>query len=259
MRVVLDHGVISADPLDMILPQGSLAGNIRIDGRGRVPMTSIVARLTNARLETIGRRTAYPPLEGGMFAHVEVTGAGDSVRAAAATMNGAVTVAVPDGEIRQKLAELLSIDIDKALFLYLTRSHSQAPIRCGIVDMRAENGVLTTQRMLLDTGPVLISGRGDIDLRDETLALRIQGNPKGFRLLRLSAPITLSGSLEKPRVGVDLIKAVPQLAASAAVGAFAAPAAAILPFLHVGQPRNLDCASLMREASGEGVTVPAAR
>jgi hypothetical protein len=253
MKVVVDHGVITANPLDMMLPQGSLAASIRIDGRGQVPLTSVDARLANARLETIGRPSAKASLEGGVFAHARVAGAGDSVRAAASTMSGAVTLAVPNGQIRQKIAELVSMDVARALYLYATNSESQAPIRCGMVDMRAQGGVLTARRMVLDTGPTLITGSGQVDLRNETLGLQIRGNPKGFRLIRLAAPITLTGNLRQPKVGVDLLKAAPQIAGAVAVGVFAAPAAAILPFFHIGEPKAPDCATLMREASGEGV------
>lgn len=256
MDVSVDHGVITANPFDMTLPQGRLAGTIRIDGRGAVPNTAIDMRLTNARLETlVNRGVANSPLEGGVFAHVKVAGAGDSVRAAAANLGGTMTVAIPGGKIRRSFAELLGIDVAKGLYLLLTNNQGDAPIRCGIADFRAKDGVLTTQRIVFDTGPVLVKGGGEIDLRDETLNFRVQGVPKGFHLLRLNAPITVKGSLQAPKVGVDLVKAVPQVLLSVAVGALAAPAAAIVPFLHGPGPKDVDCSALMAQAAGAGIRV----
>jgi uncharacterized protein involved in outer membrane biogenesis len=255
LNLTLDHGVITANPLDMTLPQGRLAGTIRVDARKAIPATALDMRLTNARLETLtGQGAANPPLEGGLFAHVKVAAAGDSVRSAAADMGGSLTVAIPSGKIRRSLAELLGIDIAEGLFLVLSKNQSDAPIRCGIAEFRAHAGILTAQRIVFDTGPVLAQGSGDIDLRDETVNLTIQGKPKGFRLLRLGAPITVKGSLQAPKVGVDVAKAVPQALLSAAIGILAAPVAAIIPFLHAGGPSDVDCPALMAQAAS-GVAV----
>jgi uncharacterized protein involved in outer membrane biogenesis len=256
LNLSLDHGVISANPLELILPQGRLAGSIRIDGRGAVPNTAVDMRLTNARLEhLIGHAAANPPLAGGLFAHIKIVGVGDSVRDAAANLSGETAVAIPGGQIRRTFVEFLGIDVIKGLYLLLTKNQSDAPIRCGFADFRAQGGVLTATQMVVDTGPVLINGKGQIDLRHETLDFSVQGHPKGFRLVRLAAPITVKGSLLTPKIGVDIVKAAPQALLSVAVGALAAPAAALLPFLHGGGPKDVDCAALMAQANSRGVAV----
>nr|MBA3811184.1 AsmA family protein [Caulobacteraceae bacterium] len=53
LRLALDHGLLTIDPLSMGLPQGQLAGNIRLDARGAVPAEAIDMRLTNARVENL--------------------------------------------------------------------------------------------------------------------------------------------------------------------------------------------------------------
>jgi len=251
----LDHAVIDIDPLDLTLPQGRLAGTIRIDARKAVPADSIDLRLTNARLENLvaSRRGQSPPLDGGLYARARLAGVGGSVRAAAATANGSVTMVVPGGAIRQTFAELMGIDAANGLYLLLTKSQKETPIRCGVADLQARGGVLNLDRAVLDTGVVSVNGSGDIDLRNETLNLRLQGHPKKFRLLRIRAPITVTGSMASPKVGVDLIKAAPQALLSVAIGVFAAPAAAILPFVNPGLSKKADCAALTAQAAGQGV------
>jgi len=59
--------------------------------------------------------------------------------------------------------------------------------------------------------------------------------------------------MASPKVGVDLIKAAPQALLSVAIGVFAAPAAAILPFVNPGLSKNADCAALTAQAAGQGV------
>ena len=261
LDVSLDHGVLQIDPLDMTLPQGRLAGMIRIDARRTVPAEAMDIRLTNARLEQLvgGKPGADPALEGGLYARAKLAGVGDSVRAAAAHASGAVTLVVPEGEIRQTFAELMGIDATRAAYLLLTKSQKETPIRCAVVDFQAQDGVLNLDRGVLDTGVTTVAGRGVVDLRQETLNLQLKGRPKKFELLRISAPITLKGTFVQPKVGVDIVKAAPQALLSIATGVLAAPLAAILPFVSPGLARKADCAALTTEASDKGAPIHGAR
>ena len=257
LDVRLDHGVLTVDPLALTLPQGKLDGAIRIDARRATPAETLDLRLTNARLEHLvpAKRGTSPPIEGGLYARARLSGVGDSVRRAAASANGEVTVVTPGGAIRQTFAELLGVDITKGLYLLVTKSQKDTPIRCGVADFRARDGVLTLDQAILDTGVVSVVGSGDIDLRDEALDLRLSGRPKKFRLVRLRAPITVKGVLAQPKIGVDVVQAAPQALLSVAVGVFAAPLAAILPFVNPGLAKNADCAALTAEAKDEGVSL----
>ncbi|MGI8839964.1 MAG: AsmA family protein, partial [Caulobacteraceae bacterium] len=122
------------------------------------------------------------------------------------------------------------------------------PIRCAVADFQAKDGILTAQRIVFDTGVVLALGKGDIDLRDESVNLRLSGKPKKFRLVRIGAPITVKGWLLAPKFGVDVGKAAPQLAVSALLGVVVAPLALILPFVNPGLAKNADCAALVGAA-----------
>ena len=102
------------------------------------------------------------------------------------------------------------------------------------------------------------TGTGTVDLRDETLNLRLAGKPKKFRLVRIGAPITVKGSLASPRLGVDAGKAAAQLAISGLLGVVVAPLSAVLPFINPGLAKNADCAALLRTA-GEVGALPAHR
>jgi uncharacterized protein involved in outer membrane biogenesis len=254
LDISLDHGLLAINPLDVTMPQGRVAGTIRLDARRAMPTEAIDIRLTNGRLEHLvaAKPGASPALEGGVYARVKLTSTGDSVRAAAAHANGAVTVVVPGGEIRQTFAELMGIDATRGLYLLLTKSQKETPLRCAVADFQTRDGVMTLDRAVLDTGVVTVQGSGDIDLRQETLNLQLHGHPKKFELLRVRAPILVKGTLVQPKVGVDIAKAAPQVLLSTAVGVFAAPLAAIIPFVNPGLAKNADCAALTAEAKGNG-------
>ena len=88
---------------------------------------------------------------------------------------------------------------------------------------------MVSQRFVIDTEPVRIDGSGNINLRDETLDLRLQGAPKHFQFLRVRAAITAKGSLAHPTLGVDAKQAVVQGGIAAALG-FINPLASVIAF-----------------------------
>ena len=162
--------------------------------------------------------------------------------------------------MRQALfAELLGIDATKSLFLYLAHDQTPTPVRCAVAEFHASGGVLTAQRILIDTGAVQATGQGVIDLRSETMDLSISGKPKHFRLIRIAAPITLKGPLDGAKFGVDAGKAAGQLATSALLGALVSPVAAIIPFVAGGTSKDANCPALLEEAATHGAPVAAGR
>jgi uncharacterized protein involved in outer membrane biogenesis len=256
----LDHGLLVVDPLSLSLPQGAIFGHIRLDARGATPLSTIDLTLARAQVQEL-LPTSGPgpaPFEGALEARARLTGAGDSVRAAAANANGTLAVAVPQGQMRRLFAELLGIDVGRSLFLYLSHDQKPTPVRCAVAEFRAQGGLLTAQRLTIDTDAVLAQGGGTIDLRNETLNLAINGKPKHFTLLHVAAPITLKGRLDDPKLGIDLGKAAPQLGAAAILGATLTPFAAILPFVSGGGAKNADCGALLTDAATHGAPVPAA-
>ncbi len=261
LRVKLDHGLLTADPLSFDLPQGRISGRMALNARGATPVTDVDLRLTNARLEQFVpiKSGGAPALTGGLVGRIKLHGAGDSVHRAAANADGQVVMVVPGGEIREAFAELIGVDVTKGLGLLLAKNQDRTQIRCAVASFTAKDGVLTADRLVFDTGPVLGEGKGSVDLRDERLDLRFQGHPKQFRLVRLLAPIEITGPIVQPRLGVDKGKAVAQGGFAAVLATVASPLAAVLPFVDAGLAKDAQCGALVAEAGGAGAPVRSAR
>jgi uncharacterized protein involved in outer membrane biogenesis len=253
----LDHGLLTIDPLSFDFPQGRLAGRVRLDGRKAPAVTDLDMRLTNLALDKFlkAKTGGPPPVEGVMMARAQLHGAGDTVHAAASDANGRLVVVVPHGEIRQAFAELLGINVAKGLYLLLSKSDKETPLRCAVADLEVRNGVAQVSNAVFDTGVVQAQGKGSVDLKNETVDLRLDGKTKKPRFLRVWAPITLKGPILHPKPGVDVGKAAPQLGLAVAVGAVVAPLAAILPFIEPGLAKDADCGSLIAEAKAQGAPV----
>lgn len=167
------------------------------------------------------------------------------MRDVAASADGDVTLVVPNGEIREAFAELTGINVTRGLGLLLSDDQGKIDIRCGVGSFRVSNGIARAQRIVVDTETMLIAGSGTVSLRDETLDLQLQGDPKEVRLVRLAAPITISGRLRDPEVGIDAGDAATQGGVAALLASLVAPLAAILPFVDAGLAEDADCAALL--------------
>jgi hypothetical protein len=252
-HIVLQNGVLDLKPLSFAFSQGKLSGSLKIDARNMVPVTSVDARITDVHMENF-IKTADKPLSGMVEARAVLTGRGNSVHKVATSASGTATAVIPSGRIRHSLAEWLGIDVLNALSLTLTGDKSDTGLRCAVAHFSASNGVLTSQQFVIDTDPVLVTGTGNIDLDQETMDMRLQGKPKHFQLFRLRAPISISGPLDHPALGLDAKPLITQGAIGAGL-AVVNPFAAIIAFLDPGLAKNADCSGLITTAKDEGAPV----
>jgi uncharacterized protein involved in outer membrane biogenesis len=254
-HIGLQDGVLRLDPLSFGFTAGKLSGNLKIDARNSVPVTSVDGRISDIRIEHF-IPAKEKPASGILEARARLTGSGSSVHKTAATANGQFTVVVPSGRVRQALAEWLGVNVISALGLTLSGSNANTDVRCAVGHFSAKNGVLTAQQFVFDTDPVRVDGQGRIDMRDETLDLKLAGKPKTFQLLRVRAPITATGRWAKPALGVDAGPLVTQGGIGAALGLLN-PFAAIFAFIDPGLAKDTNCAALLTDAKARGAPVKA--
>jgi len=261
LDLTLDHGVLTLSPLNFSLPRGAVTSKIRIDARTDDPRDDVDVRVTNAHLEDFfkggGGGDADAPLQGVLEARAQLHGVGDSVHKAAATADGAVALAVPSGKLRKLFAEGLGINVSNALTLYLSKDKSDTGVRCAIADFSSSHGMLTARNVVLDADHVQARATGDINLATETLNLSLTGEPKTLRVGRVMAPITLTGQIRSPKIGVKAGKAPAQAAVAVVLGVALGPLGAVLPFIDPGLTKNADCAGLLTQARATGAPVKA--
>ncbi len=247
-HLLLDNGVLSLDPLSFTLPQGQLAGSVRIDASKNVPETEIDMVLANVDLAQFKPASAQnAPLEGILSGRAKLHGAGSSVHKFASSADGMVGVVIPRGQIRTLFAELTGIDVARSVGLFLRKDQTQMELRCGAANFQAEQGQLTVKTLVIDTTDVLITGSGGANLGTERLDLSLAGHPKKMSLVRLRSPIRVTGSLLKPHVGIEPGKALLQAGMGTVLGALLTPVAAILAFVDPGRAKDANCPDLLAQ------------
>jgi uncharacterized protein involved in outer membrane biogenesis len=181
---------------------GKITASIKFNAQTDTAKANLDLRVTNIRLAQFMRKDpSQPPLDGLLQGHLDLSGRGRSLRDLAAKADGTVTMTLPAGTMRASLAELAGLDF-RGLGLTLTKNKDDTPIRCGVATFKA-HGTLTAQTLLIDTDPVLITGGGTIQLDSEALDLELQGHPKHMRVLRLSAPLSVQGTLRHPSISIE--------------------------------------------------------
>lgn len=234
----IDHGVLKVAPLLAEALGGRLQGYLTLDAGPEIPAADLDLRITDLQLGQIAKKDPdHPPMQGPLRARLQVTGSGNSVHQIAASANGTLKMQLPHGSIRESLAELTGIDL-RGLGLLIAKDKQEIAVNCAIATLAAHDGSLDVQSLVADTDSVLITGQGQIHLDSEALDLEIRGQPKGLRLLRLRAPVTVRGTLLHPSIGIGAGKSA-------------------LVIVDPGKAKDADCAGLLARANSAQTPAPA--
>jgi len=259
LNVNLQAGVLTLKPFMLDMPQGKIAGTLRLDASENVAHTSIDARVSNVQLGQFKpKKATEAPVDGVLRARVKLEGEGNSVHEFVSSSNGSITAVVPHGEVREAFAELTGINVARGLGLLLQDENEKVKVRCGVAQLEARNGNLKVSHFVFDTSNVLITGEGDVALGSEQFDLEIKGEPKKVRLMRVRTPIAVRGPLRKPSVGLAAEGETAGQGVVAALAALVTPLAAVVAFVDPGLAEDADCASLLAEAKASGAPVKTA-
>lgn len=249
LGAVLEGGILDLDPVAFDFNRGELNGTARINATRDMPYSAVDFRLAGYPLESIIPATGgVAPVTGRALGRARLEGAGNSIHRFAAGSKGSISLVVPQGEMRAAFAELLGVNASAGLLKLFSGDQSRSTIRCGVADFEVTNGVARTKTFVVDTDVVLAHGSGTINLGTETLDLKIDGESKKPRLLRLWTPIRVRGHLSAPSVSADVGQLVAQAGLTGLLAAVVAPVAALFAFVDPGLAQDANCGSLIANA-----------
>lgn len=236
----LDAGVLRLEPLNFGVADGDLRSNIVMDARGQIIKTraQIAARRIN-----LGK--LFPDTElmrnaiGRIGGDIAIAGNGNSVAQILGSANGDIALGMGQGRISNLLMELAGIDIAEALKFMVTKDRT-IPIRCAFGDFAVKDGVMDARALAFDSTDTIIIGKGQINLKDETLDLELRPRPKDRSLLALRSPLVVGGTFKDPSFRPDLKRLGLRGATALALGSIAPPAA-LLATLELGPGEDAQC------------------
>ncbi|KWA08417.1 AsmA family protein [Burkholderia territorii] len=242
-HILLQDGVLSLEPLQFGVAGGTLATNAQLDGsrtplKGRFTLAARHLRLKQLFPTQKVMQTALGEING----DASLSATGNSPAALAATSTGEVKALVTNGRISLLLMEAAGLNVANVVYekLFGTRDVN---INCAAMDFVANDGMLEPKVFALDTDDALINVDGPINLRDESLDLKIHPHTKGFRVFSLRSPLYAKGTFKNPKVGVDA--GALALRAGAMVGlGLINPFAALIPLIAPSNNRDVPCSEL---------------
>jgi AsmA family protein len=199
----IERGLIKAPEVTGQFMGGNFVLHLNTDANQTPAHTRIDMTFTGLQLVRMPHEGEPPPYEGSLLLQIHAQGRGDSLHALAAAADGNLSAWELQGKLRASLAELTGVDL-RGLGLTLTRSSRDVAVHCAAADFEIHSGEMQSMRFFIDTEPVFIRGEGRVLLDPETLDLKLHGEPKRLRMLRVKAPVLVQGTLLQPKFSVGL-------------------------------------------------------
>lgn len=200
-RLVLADGILT------LIPLSALAGGKEI--KGTLTLDASMAKTAQAALSLSGANISIgrwlggiaAPLSGKTDFSARLTAKGESAHAMAKTLDGTIDVFLHAEKTEQSALGRLASDT-LGFFVPGLGLLTDPGLSCLAARYRLEKGIMTTKGFLLDTALATIEGKGTIDFRDETIALRFRAKPKGASGAILP-PVRIDGALRAPSIQAD--------------------------------------------------------
>ena len=189
---------------------------------------------TGLTAETIAREMKKGDLiqQGPVDLYINVRGAGDSMQAIAASMNGSVIAGMGESRIRSGALNIIGADMIMQVLGAINPVGNKDPYtvaRCGVVNLQIADGVgRTTNGIALVTDKMQLTSSGTINFGTERVDLNFRPRATGgagIGLGVLAQSVKVSGPLASPGIGVDkagAVKTLGTLGAAFATGGLSA-------------------------------------
>jgi uncharacterized protein involved in outer membrane biogenesis len=203
LRLKLHEGRLDLDPVVVNIPGGSLRLSAVYDLKEPDIDFALAAAIERFDYGIIARRLGRGDDIQGLFSMtVQLQGRAPSLDTMLRGADGTVDIAVWPRGLRSGVFNLWTVNLVLNL-LPLIDPGSASRVNCVVGRFDLKDGIVSEDRLLIDTTSVRISGTGRADLRTEALNFVFRPRAKGFAVFRLQNPLRVTGTLFDQRIGLD--------------------------------------------------------
>jgi AsmA family protein len=260
LDLTLEDGRLTLEPLRFAVADGTFDAVVRMDARSDALAGELDLDIGNVRLNQLLARFDIEVAEiemeqegiGTFSGRGKLAVRGNSVSELAGSAEGQAAVIMRGGQLNALIMEAIGLDVGEAVALLLTGDEEaqseMVPIRCLVGDFELRDGVMRAEALVLDTTDSTITGKGQIDLGAETLALEFVAHPKDASVLTASTPVRIEGTFKEPEVDVVSEELQEKSLAALALGVILPVLGAVFPFIEQGETEDKNCGRLIEAA-----------
>jgi len=215
--ILLENGNFKIKPAKFTIGGGMAEGRLHLRSQDTPAILAVGVKVDQLEIGPMLDQLDYKRnVAGNLDADIELHGAGDSVAALMAGLNGRIYTAINDGRVASEYLELLQRYLGSNFLQLINPFQAKQKyerINCFINRIEIKDGRAECY-LLLDTRQTSIFGTGKIDLKTEKLNLGLKPVPKkghgvsglgkvSFSLGKLSQPFALGGTLAHPSLVID--------------------------------------------------------
>jgi hypothetical protein len=216
-RLQLERGHLSLDPVMVNLPGGALRLSLSYDLKETEVSFTGAAYVERFDYGIIARRLRRANDVRGLFSlNLEVAGTAPSLDTLMRNASGKLDFAVWPAELRSGVFNLWSVNLLLKLVPLIDRE-GKPEVNCVVGRFDLKHGILSDDKILIDTTRVRVRGTGRANLATEKVEFVFRPRAKGFALFRLQTPLRVTGTLDDQRFGFeqsDIVESVLRLIAS---------------------------------------------
>lgn len=293
-QLILDEGVLRLETLQAVVSGGQVKGMTSLDANtspakwearlafegidmagwirglrpdsaeGVAPPPTATAELDRERKAAFKgtNESVQAYLTGELSGNMHLRGAGNSTADILGSADGPLNFSLREGTMSHLITEAMGLDVAQALGVLISGDQT-LPLRCARFDLVVNNGLIAPTLAVVDNRDSTMWITGQVSLRDESLDLHVVTRPKDFSLVSLRTPLTVTGTMANPTVGIEPQRLIGRVLGALALSAVAGPVAAILPLIEQGSekdadPCNPNLASISTPNAPRSPTPPAA-
>lgn len=203
IKANLSGGVYSLDRFQINIPGGTIniSGSLKpgtnaMDGH-------LIATIDNLDYGVLARR-AVPDtdLKGEFNLEIDLSSQAADLAAMKSRTSGHVRVAVIPEELQAGIVDLWAVNV-VAMVLPVMMKGSSSEVNCLVGDFTLKDGLMYPEVLMLDTSKMRVEGKGTIDFGSNMIDLHFKPKPKSPQFFSLATPVSVTGSLTEPSVGVS--------------------------------------------------------
>ncbi|HJS30689.1 MAG TPA: AsmA family protein, partial [Alphaproteobacteria bacterium] len=215
LSLAIKNGELNLRPLTGQVSGGTLAVDVALDANRKTFAAKIDGKSIDLGALLKSTKTTDYLDRGKSDIQVDIRGAGPSMRAVMASLNGSTTLVVGEGSIDSRVFDIAGADLTKILSpLSGGGSSGRSTLNCVVNRMDIKDGVANTRVLLTDTSTLSVVGEGAVNLGTEQLGMMLRPKAKGGSVASLAPPVRVGGTLANPSYTPD-----PAGTAAAIVGA----------------------------------------